>query len=327
MLLKKRSQNTQYSTDERNLAMNIHYKSHATYSFLRNRLNLNLPSKTSIYNWTPIKHLTPGFNSEIIEVLTRKINSSNIREKQVSLVLDAASIRSEISYNEYHDQVIGFEDLGVGPTEPKVAKEMLVFMVRGDFTNWKCAISYYPSKSAISGDKLKNLIIKNIDMLTKIGFQVNNVITDLGTSNQLALKMLGVTTDKPFIYHQNHKIYFIYDICHIVKCVRNSLCRPNPHEIKTPEGQVSWRIPQFIHEMDRKNATKLCPKLTDRHMDPNNFEKMNVKLAAQVLSHSCASAIKTVSQNNLFPDDIKEKALPTAMFFERIDNTFDCFNR
>lgn len=46
---------------------------------------------------------------------------------------DVASISTELSYNEYHDQVIGFEDLGDGPKEPKVAKAMLVFMVPGDF--------------------------------------------------------------------------------------------------------------------------------------------------------------------------------------------------
>lgn len=91
-------------------------------------------------------------------------------------------------------------------------------------------------------------------MLKKIGFKVSSVINDLGTSNQLAIKMLGVTVDKPYIFHENEKNYFMYDIiCHIIKCVRNSLCSPNPHEIKTPEGNVSWRIPEFVHDNDRKN--------------------------------------------------------------------------
>lgn len=63
---------------------------------------------------------------------------------------------------------------------------------------------------------------------------MNNVVTDLGSS-----------------YHENRKIYDIS--CHIVKFVTSSLCRRNPHKIKTQMGQVhSYTIPQFIRDMDGK---------------------------------------------------------------------------
>lgn len=67
MLLCPRYNSQPYPEEQKNLAMNIHYKSNSTYNFLRNRLDLNLPSKSSITNWTPIKHLTPGYNQEVIK--------------------------------------------------------------------------------------------------------------------------------------------------------------------------------------------------------------------------------------------------------------------
>lgn len=81
-----------------------------------------------------------------------------------------------------------------------------------------------------------------------------------------------------------------------------------------------------LHDSDRKSVVKACPKLTDRHVAPNAFQKMNVKLATQVLSHTCSSAVRTGVSINTFSDSIKSKALPTAIFLEKMDSLFDCLN-
>lgn len=56
----------QYTDKQRNLCLNIFYKSRTTYSFLRNRLHLKLPNISTLQKWTPINHLQPGFNQQII---------------------------------------------------------------------------------------------------------------------------------------------------------------------------------------------------------------------------------------------------------------------
>lgn len=44
--------------------------------------------------------------------------------------------------------------------------------------------------------------------------------------------------------------------------------------------------------MDNKNPNFVfAPALTEQHINPNGKQKMKVKLAAQVLSHSVAAAL------------------------------------
>ncbi|XP_041449670.1 uncharacterized protein LOC121404395 [Drosophila obscura] len=70
---------------------------------------------------------------------------------------------------------------------------------------------------------------------------------------------------------------------------------------------------------------KLCPKLTSKHIYPNSFEKMKVKYATQVFSHTVSSAIKTLIESGNF-DDCRDVAYSTAIFLERVNKMFDCLN-
>lgn len=64
-------------------------------------------------------------------------------------------------------------------------------------------------------------------------------------------------------------------------------------------------------------------KITDAHIRPNSFQKMSVKLAAQVLSHTMSSNIRTC----ISIKELKiETANNTADFVEFIDKLFDCLN-
>ncbi|GBN80949.1 hypothetical protein AVEN_13360-1, partial [Araneus ventricosus] len=66
----------------------------------------------------------------------------------------------------------------------------------------------------------------------------------------------------------------------------------------------------------------VCRKLTKRHIEVSGLKKMNVKLAAQVLSHSVAAAL------NLYvgKEDFDSKASETAQFVYNIDKIFDSVN-
>lgn len=62
--------------------------------------------------------------------------------------------------------------------------------------------------------------------------------------------------------------------------------------------------------------------MTDNHIYPNNFEKIKIKYASQVLSHSVSAGINTfVSVGSLHVETIY-----TAEFIERFDKIFDILN-
>lgn len=47
-----------------------------------------------------------------------------------------------------------------------------------------------------------------------------------------------------------------------------------------------------FYELDKNNPNFVyAPALTDNHLNPNNKQKMRVKLAAQVFSHSVTAGI------------------------------------
>ena len=64
--------------------------------------------------------------------------------RTTALTFDTMWTRSEYVYHEYIDQVIGFVDVGV-PLDGKPrqsANLLMVFLLRGVFTNWKQVVGY-----------------------------------------------------------------------------------------------------------------------------------------------------------------------------------------
>lgn len=218
------------------------------------------------------------------------------------------TIRKELAYNEYHDTIVGFSDFGNGQRSSEIAKEVTVFMVRSLCGDWKCVISYFASKNAIRGSDLKDLILQNIEIASSIGLNVRCVISDQGKNNICAFKELNVTPEKPYFHHIDKKVYVLYDPCHLIKSVRNSLMK---NDLETCDGVASWGVVAALHNADKENVVKACPKLTDVHIAPNNFQKMSVRLATQVLSHSCSAAITAATALDTFPEKIKKNASAT----------------
>lgn len=86
------------------------------------------------------------------------------------------------------------------------------------------------------------------------------------------------------------KVIFLYDPPHLTKTARNNLLKYDFHF----DGKVaSWQDVKNLFEKDSSLSICCCPKLTEKHINPNLFTKMKVKLATQVLNHPVAAAIST----------------------------------
>ncbi|GBN04770.1 hypothetical protein AVEN_167842-1 [Araneus ventricosus] len=120
----------------------------------------------------------------------------------------------------------------------------------------------------------------------------------------------------------------MYDPPHLLKSVRNNL---KNHGIFFEDKVASdkprtcfadWSHIQKLYEMDSKKKICACRKLTKRHLEVSGLKKMNVKLAAQVLSHSVTAAL------NLYvgKEDFDSKASETAQFVYNMDKLFDSVN-
>ena len=78
-----------------------------------------------------------------------------------------------------------------------------------------------------------------------------------------------------------------------------------------------WQHITALYYEDIDNGLKLLPRLTYEHINLNAYSVMRVNLAAQVLSASVASVLKTFGPL---------EASATAKLCEMVDGFFDCLN-
>lgn len=309
--------------NEKILAQSLQYKSNAAYTFMKDVLKFHLPSKSSLCRWAPIKQLSPGFNSCVLQNLSTIVDDMSENAKKCVMIFDEITIRKDLKYNEFKDEVTGFVDLG-NERQPKVGKQICVFMLRGLVEKWKFVVSYYVSETCLTGSLLKSILLENIDHCSSLGFQIVAITCDQGSNNRACYEELGVGKEKPFWNHQGKKIYCLYDVPHLMKNIRNCLLQ---HDVYTVDGIAKWGVINQLYMTDKGRTTKLCPKLTQKHIDPNAFEKMRVSLATQVLSNSCSAAIQALAKLNKFNEyNLESSAIPTSKFLKTFNDTFDCLN-
>ena len=141
--------------------------------------------------------------------------------------------------------------------------------------------------------------------------------TIVAGENSTVYKTLNVYADDG----DERYIHFICDQSHIIKTARNNLS----HSSFDQSSRLMWNdgnyifwghVSKLIHD-DLERGLKLCPKMSIEHVSLTPFSRMNVRLAAQVLSESVFSALSTFG-----PPESKATAEYCLMF----DKFFDCMN-
>ena len=311
-----------WEEDEKQFALGLYYKSPKAYLFLKDVKQFALPSISTIRQWVNVINLKPGKNIELCKQLKLKLESKTIFEKESVLMWDEMANRPGLEYNLKEDYVEGYHDLSddFGGRKAEMAKSVLVIMLSGLTHDWKQPLMYFPTNGSVSGTTLKDIILNVLEITDDIGFRVRHMVCDQGSTNQKAIASLGINKDRPFIELNNRKITFAFDGPHILKCLRNNLIKRN-YIIDNVE--VSWAPLIELRELERTKVCKAAPKLTDRHLNPNNFEKMNVRLAAQIFSNSVYAALMAGATCGA----LKHSAtIATSNFLKRINDIFDCLN-
>lgn len=196
-------------------------------------------------------------------------------------------------------------------------------MVRGLISNWKCILNYFVSETNISGENLSKILLKNLEIASNLALNVKAIICDQGPNNRKCLGILGVTKEKPYFMFKEQQIFSFYDIPHIIKSMRNTLLNS---DLVTPDGIVSFTPVRKLYDLEKNSTTKMCPKLTQKHIDPSSFDKMRVVYAVQVFSRTTSAALLTAVETGNFVENDKVVVQSTAKCFKKIDRIFDCMN-
>uniref|UniRef100_A0A6P7H5L6 Uncharacterized protein LOC114347319 n=1 Tax=Diabrotica virgifera virgifera TaxID=50390 RepID=A0A6P7H5L6_DIAVI len=222
-------------------------------------------------------------------------------EKICVLMFDEISLKKQLEYNKLDEIIEGFQDLGaLGRTEQTNLPTQV----------WFCG--------PIHSDNLKNIVVEVVSKLQNIGY-IPKVLCDQASNNRALFKLLGACKDQPEIEIGNQRIFTVFDTPHLLKSLRNNFLNKKL-TFFADSKQISWQDIEYTYNIDRTSVRAQCMvKMTSVHINPNNFQKMRVKLAAQIFSNSIASAISTaMSVGQLHT----KTASLTAEFLKIINNIF-----
>jgi hypothetical protein len=237
-----------------------------------------------------------------------------------AIVLDEMSLKESVTYNVEKDHIEGYEDFGSLGRTQYIANHAIVFMVRGLCEKWKQPVGYFLSSGPMSGKVMTQLLKECIDKVQSSNLTVKVVISDQGSNNRSMFETeLGASVGKPFFWYHDLKVFVLYDPPHLIKNIRNNLKK---HGFLVGDHEVLWKYVSDFFYSDCKLPIRMAPKLTAKHIELPPFASLRVKLATQVLSHSVAAGITTMVSLGALPSD----AQATAVFIEKMDKLFNCFN-
>lgn len=316
-LMMKEPKGRRYTWKFQKFALSLYFLCPRSYRFLSSIMQL--PSVRTLQRITENWQYEPGINDFVSSVIKVKIESFSEMDKYCILCADEMSIKSNITYNMKSDEILGFHDAGGGKKKFLSATSCLIFMAKGAKKKRKQPLSYNLVNGSCTNEELKNLIVSHVKKLREIGLKLICFITDRGSNFSKFARTEGVTPLTPYFTVDAEIIFYMFDTPHLLKALRNMLMQ---YIVKFGDKVASWADILLFYNLDKKLPIRTAYKLTEAHVNPTNFQKMKVKLAAQVLSRTVASSMMTYVSLNALP----AQAVGTIELIEEIDKLFDLLN-
>ena len=159
---------------------------------------LTLPCWRTLQDYTHFIKAGVGVQPEVTNQIVKEANVKQEYQVYVAIVFDEMKIKEGLVYDKYECRIIGFIDLGPvnnafasfertldesgGHTAP-IAKQILVFMVRGIFMKPKFPYAQFPT-SGVSGRSLFFLAWEVVRNLEVAGFKVVSLTGDGASPNR-----------------------------------------------------------------------------------------------------------------------------------------------
>lgn len=322
---------TQYSATVRAFAFTLHSYSPRSYGFVRSKFNNHLPDPSCIRSWVSniTEQCEPGICPEALRAIKMIADDMAQKDKKFicSLAWDEMNIKRHINWNEAKNKFVGFISYGRNDVngELPVASQALVFLLTGINVNISIPVAHFFIKGLLAEEKAA-LINKIIIEITQAGGFLINVTFDGYANNFAACRILGASFKlsdlRPYFLNpiDDTKIHITCDACHMIKLVRN--CLASEKRISDGTGElIEWRY--FLNlENCRINDHFVTHKMTKKHTQWFR-NKMNVKLAVQVLSNSVSKSMKYLAEHNFKRFQNSEA---TSKFSKIFNDVFDIFN-
>lgn len=319
---KKKRRGHRYSMDIKKLSLMIYFLSPSAYQLLQNLFEL--PTHATLLKMTRTWPSRPGIDAQYFVVLRAKIAQLPEIARNCTICIDEMSLKTHLYYNRSLGEIIGLEDYGTERVN-HIAKYALVVMAHGIAYDWRHVVGYVFTEKPCSAGKVCELLLEVVRMLLHVGIKPHALTTDQGANFCGLAKVLHVTAKNPTFTLAGQQMCYMWDSPHLIKSVRNNFLKYEFHFGEVNEQNVAkWSVVERFYKRDVERIYRLAPKLTSAHINPTSKEKMRVKYAVQVLSHTVSCALYT--DYSLIQEEKQEVVRNTAEFLEKWDDIFDFFN-
>ena len=312
------------------------------YEYLRS-LNYPLPSYRTLCRQIQCASFAPGIQHDVLQWLQRKMSAAKESDKLCVLLVDEMQLKARVEFDKGLRHIVGYvspetlpADAATG-ADKELASHAMVFMLRGLTASWKQTVAYLFTGASIKRQPFWDFVKVVIEASEAAGFRIQGVTSDMGPANTALWHHIGIESTRSkvtsAVLHPcapDRSLYFIADPPHLLKNLWNCLLT---HQVTlSPEIVAKHSLPSdtvkgFIYVnqlLDAENCHELrmAYKLKSSHVQPTQYEKMRVCLAAQFFSRSTAAAIQTCVNLDILPVE----ALTTAWFLSFVNDWFDAMN-
>ena len=222
----------------------LRIKSKSTYLHLRKAKLLPLPSLSTLRRYISCMPCSFGINQFALNAIGKALANQSKALRLGSLMWDEMAIEISLDFDAHKLRFEGFVDYGDGnitPQKDQLADHALVYIFRPYRFQWIQPVAVFATHGAAPGEILFDLMMKVIVALYKQGAIVKSVVCDGATSNKKAMMLAGIdgTMENPKNSFEhpgiNEKVYCIFDVPHIFKCIRNNMVNHGITQVSKPE--------------------------------------------------------------------------------------------
>jgi hypothetical protein len=162
---------------------------------------------------------------------------------------------------------------------------MMVVMARALCGKWK-----QPVYVDFDKKMTKAILYRIITELHHSGYRVVSCVSDCGGGNIGLWKELGLNYQQTNFLHPvtNSSIFYFPDVPHLLKLFRNWLLDTG---FILESGKAVNRQPLDALLKATSTEVSVCHRLQDAHLTCEGSQRQNVRLAAELLSHTTSTAL------------------------------------
>jgi hypothetical protein len=268
MLLSKKPRkfSRKWTQNDYSTAMAVRGISIKAFNFVRKNI-VPLPGDSTLNRKFGFIHISHGLIEPAVAYLQQRVPRMAARETLAAIAFDEMNLKNIADIDRYLD-------MRVGPH-----KMVQTVLIRGVASAWK-----FPVYCDFDTAFLQTVMFDIIATMECLGLKVLISTCDQGPKNVGLCGDLGVSVENVFFenpYDSSRKVIFTYDFVHAFKNMRNHLM----DDVTVFDDGAIILKSDFEDLLAKVNSEVSCGfKLTEHHLNCQQSDRQNVRLACQLLS-------------------------------------------